>query len=166
MISKYRFSSQSVTASSHWRHSHSRVAAKWSTNSDPNQSRAKGGGAVVHAPGRLYRRPESVHQALVRIHGRPEHRTELEHVCELPREIALEELRHAAVATLRIEEEVLLAVGEALVDVARAPRVLRVPLRHERRHDPEARADLLRRGLEKERAITRLERLGKEDGYF
>lgn len=28
MISKYRFSSQSVTASSHWRHSHSRVAEK------------------------------------------------------------------------------------------------------------------------------------------
>src|SRR5439155_6008509 len=40
MISKYRFISQSVTASSHWRHSHSRVAAKWSTNSSPNQSRA------------------------------------------------------------------------------------------------------------------------------
>ena len=40
MISKYRFSSQSVTPSSHWRHSHSRVAAKWSTKVSPSQSRA------------------------------------------------------------------------------------------------------------------------------
>src|SRR6218665_2370757 len=37
-ISRYRFNSQSVTPSSHWRHSHSRVAAKCSTKASPSQS--------------------------------------------------------------------------------------------------------------------------------
>src|SRR6185503_1740763 len=40
MISKYRFSSQSVTASWNWRHSHSRVRTKCSTNVSPKSSRA------------------------------------------------------------------------------------------------------------------------------
>src|SRR6185312_13566497 len=89
---------------------------------------AERGGAVVHAPGGLHRRPEAVDQALVRIDGGPEHRSEFHEVGDLAGEVALEGLRHAAVAALGIEEEVLLAVGEALVDVPRASGILRVPL--------------------------------------
>ena len=43
------------------------------------------------------------------------------------------------------------------------PGILRAPLRHEARHDVEARADLLGRGLEQDRAVGLLERVGEED---
>ena len=47
--------------------------------------------------------------------------------------------------------------------MARASGVLRAPLGHEARHDPEPGADLLGAGLEQDRAVRRLERLGKKN---
>ena len=50
------------------------------------------------------------------------------------------------------------------MDVPAATRVLRAPLGHEARHDAEALADLLRAGLEEDRAIGRLQRFAERDG--
>ena len=84
---------------------------------------------------------------------------------QLPGEIALEELAHA-VLRFRVVKEIGLAVRQALVNVPAAARVLRVPLRHEARHDAEALADFLGRGFEEHRAIGGLERFGIQDGGF
>ena len=48
--------------------------------------------------------------------------------------------------------------------MARAAGELLAPLRHEARHDAEARADLLGGGLEQDAAVGRFERLGEHDG--
>src|SRR5207248_7043182 len=93
--------------------------------------------AVVDAPRGSRRRPEAVDEALVRVDVRPEHRPEFEQERLLSGDVAFEELRHAAVTAPAVVEQVALAVGEALVHVARAARIFRAPLRHEARHDAE-----------------------------
>ena len=126
---------------------------------------AKARGPVVDAPGRLDRRPEAVDEALVAVDRRPEHRRELHQAGDLAGDVALEQRAHPA-RRVRVVEEVGLAVLaflQALVDVAAAARVLRVPLGHEARHDPEARADLLGAGLEQDRTVGLLERLAERD---
>jgi hypothetical protein len=66
---------------------------------------------------------------------------------------------------LGVEEEVLLAVGQALVDVAAAAGQLRcIPLGHEAGHHAEALADLLGAGLEQDGAVGRFQRAAEGDG--
>src|SRR5207237_2029512 len=81
---------------------------------------------------------------------------------ELAGEIVLEKPAHP-VLVLRVVKQVLLAIGETLVDVTRAARILRAPLGHEARHDAEARTDFFGAGLEEDRAVGGLERFRKQD---
>ncbi len=137
---------------------------------EPGRLRAAGEDAkarrpVVDAPGRLDGRPEAVDQALVAVDRRPEHRREFHQAGDLAGDVALEQRAHPALG-LGVVEEIglaVLAVLQALVDVAAAAGVLRVPLGHEARHDPEARADLLGAGLEQDRAVGLLERFAESD---
>src|SRR5215813_15002233 len=83
---------------------------------------AKARGTVVQPPGWLDRCPEAVDEPFVAVDRRPVHRRELHQAGELSGEIALEELAHAVLAS-RVCEEIRFAVGERLVDVARAARI-------------------------------------------
>ncbi len=49
------------------------------------------------------------------------------------------------------------------MDVTRAAGIVRAPFGHEARHDAEARADFLGPGLEQDRPVGGLERLGEQD---
>jgi len=52
------------------------------------------------------------------------------------------------------------------MNVPAAAGILRAPLRHEARHNAEAVADFLRRGLEQHRAVSRFEGFRVKDRSF
>jgi threonine dehydrogenase-like Zn-dependent dehydrogenase len=83
---------------------------------------------------------------------------EFHHAGDLAGQVALEQLAHAA-RRLGVVEQVGLAVGQALVDMAAATGQGLVRLGHEAGHDAEALADLAwRSGLEQDGAVGLLQR--------
>ncbi len=129
------------------------------------RNHAQARGAVVEAPRGFHRRPEAVDQPFVAVDGRREEHLDVLQAMQLPGKIAFEELAHLA-RRLGVIEQVALAVGQALVDVAAAAWILHAPLRHEARHDAKAVADLLGRGLEQHRTVGGFQRLRIQDRRF
>ncbi len=128
---------------------------------------AKTRGAVVQAPGRLDRGPESIDQALVAVDGGPDQGGEFHHAGDLAGEVALEQFAHLA-RGLRVIEQIGLAVAvmvrEALVNMPAATRQLLMRLGHEAGHDAKTGANFLGTGLEQNRAVSLRQRFAKTNG--
>ena len=124
---------------------------------------AETGGAVVHAPRWFDGCPEAIDQTFVAVDGGPDHGRKFHHAGDLTGQVALKELAHLA-RILLVEEEVVFAVRQALVNVSAAARQRLVRLGHETGHDAKAGTDLLGAGLEQNGAVGLFQSFAEANG--
>ena len=122
-------------------------------------------GAVLVAPGRIGRRPESRDQPRVGIHRARDHRQQFGHQRLLAADPPAHDVGDAMILG-GVMKDRLAALGQRAVNVARLARPVARPFRHEGRHPSAALRQNFRHRLEQRRLVGSGKRVVHLDGGF